>query len=92
MTILEGLMKLHGITVEDLAAQLGISTKTCDRRLKGISEWKIRDINIIIDIFHIEPQFAKLLFLGDLEKYVNNTALEVWVNKLRHLTTGNISQ
>ena len=55
MTILEKLITLHKITKKDLALQLEITTGTLNKRLKGISEWRIQDIHNIADILRLMP-------------------------------------
>ncbi|MCP1223892.1 helix-turn-helix domain-containing protein [Sebaldella sp. S0638] len=80
MTILEGLMKLYNITKKDLAAQLGVTTRTLNRRLKDTSEWKLRDINNIVDIFSLESYQFKYIFKSKVA--INGKELDKWIKKM----------
>ena len=81
MSILEKLITLHKITKKDLALQLEITTKTLNKRLKGISEWRIQDIHNIADIFHLMPWQLELIFFNNSKTADDKQTLEIW-NKL----------
>ena len=78
MTILEKLITLHKITKKDLALQLEISTKTLNKRLKGISEWRIQDIHNIADILRLMPWQLELIFFSNSKTANDKQALEIW--------------
>ena len=78
MTILEKLITLHKITKKDLALQLEISTKTLNKRLKGISEWRIQDIHNIVDILRLMPWQLELIFFSNSKTANDKQALEIW--------------
>ena len=78
MTILEKLITLHTITKKDLALQLEITTKTINKRLKGISEWRIQDIHNIADILRLMPWQLELIFFSNSKTANDKQALEIW--------------
>ena len=78
MTILEKLITLHKITKKDLALQLEITTGTLNKRLKGISEWRIQDIRNIADIFQLMPWQLELIFFSNSKTANDKQALEIW--------------
>ena len=78
MTILEKLITLHKITKKDLALQLEITTGTLNKRLKGISEWRIQDIHDIADILRLMPWQLELIFFSNSKTANDKQALEIW--------------
>ena len=78
MTILEKLITLHMITKKDLALQLEITTGTLNKRLKGISEWRIQDIHNIADILRLMPWQLELIFFSNSKTANDKQALEIW--------------
>ncbi len=78
MTILEKLITLHKITKKDLALQLEITTGTLNKRLKGISEWRIQDIHNIADILRLMPWQLELIFFSNSKTANDKQALEIW--------------
>ena len=89
MSILEKLITLHKITKKDLALQLEISTKTLNKRLKGISEWRIQDIHNIADIFHLTPQQLELIFFSNSKTVNDKQTLEIWGKLLDYFINRN---
>ena len=78
MSILEKLITLHKITKKDLALQLEITTGTLNKRLKGISEWRIQDIHNIADILRLMPWQLELIFFSNSKTANDKQALEIW--------------
>lgn len=89
MTILEKLITLHKISKKDFALQLEITTGTLNKRLKGISEWRIQDIHNIADIFQLMPWQLELIFFSNSKTADDKQALEIWGKLLDYFINRN---
>lgn len=63
--LLEGLMKIRGVSKADLAAQLGINLSSLYRRLSGENDFSLSEIKKIQRILDLNTTDVVLIFLED---------------------------
>lgn len=58
----------HGDTHARLAAALGVTDKTLQRKLKGTSEFTLSEIRAIVERYRLTPVEAWMIFFSPDEK------------------------
>lgn len=62
--LLKSKMALHGESIKTLAEHLGISYRTCSRRLRGQTCWKQSEMQDISEILHLTDSEIRRIFVG----------------------------
>lgn len=63
--LLEGLMKIKGVSKADLAAQLGINLSSLYRRLSGENDFSLSEIKQIQKVLNLTTDEVVKIFIED---------------------------
>lgn len=63
--LLEGLMKIKGLTTAKLAAEMGISQAALYKRLQGTQDFSVSEIKLIQKILDLNTTDVVKIFLED---------------------------
>ena len=85
MTILEKLIILHKMTKKDLAAQLGITTKSLENKLKYIEKWNDQEIKSIKELFKLMPWQLELMFFVKVLSDTQMKMRKAWIKSMDYL-------
>ena len=63
--LLEGLIKIKGLTLAQLAAEMEISTPALYKRLQGVQDFSVSEVKLIQKILDLNQTDLMLIFFED---------------------------